>query len=202
MAWAASPIHKRPGRYQRVRRSTTTVKRLTSFPVAQLMDANRAETGRGRQSPHEKREGRAAEFPGCALGITKAAANSLRGSAEQGFSRDRRSRRVCPGSVGRRLRRIHITSMGCAEIDAWQSGARADHGMASIGATVRLARISRGPCGVVTRTADDATILLEQIGGFGLHLNVEGGVTGGLAHQKIQKVPLRHEGQELAVGGR
>ena len=50
--------------------------------------------------------------------------------------------------------------------------------------------------------ADYAAIFIEEIGGFGLHLDVECGVAAALLDEEIQEVPLGHEGDEFAVGGK
>ena len=47
--------------------------------------------------------------------------------------------------------------------------------------------------------AHDASVLLDQVGRFGIHAQVEGLVAPGLLGQEIEKVPLRHEGDEFAA---
>ena len=47
--------------------------------------------------------------------------------------------------------------------------------------------------------ADDAPVLLDQVGRLGLHAQVECFVALALLGQEIQEVPLRHQGDEFAV---
>jgi hypothetical protein len=48
--------------------------------------------------------------------------------------------------------------------------------------------------------AGNKTVLNEQIRCSGIHEQVEGGIAFGLLCEKVQKVPLRHEGDKFAVG--
>ena len=49
---------------------------------------------------------------------------------------------------------------------------------------------------------DYATVFFDEIRGFGLHLDVESGIAAALLDEEIQEVPLRHHGDEFAVGGK
>ena len=49
---------------------------------------------------------------------------------------------------------------------------------------------------------DYMTVFFDEIGGFGLHLDVESGIAAALLDEEIQEVPLRHHGDEFAVGGK
>ena len=48
--------------------------------------------------------------------------------------------------------------------------------------------------------ADDAAALLDQIGGVGLHAQIEGLVAFALAGKKIEEIPLRHQRDIFAAG--
>jgi hypothetical protein len=50
--------------------------------------------------------------------------------------------------------------------------------------------------------ADYASVFLDEIGGFGLHFDVETGIAAALLDKEIQEVPLRHQGDEFAVSGK
>src|SRR5438132_9393035 len=80
---------------------------------------------------------------------------------------------VCPGSVGRRLIRIHITSIGAPRL-----------------ITSRPAR---------SRTTECRPSAPIEIGHLRLHLQVECGITPGLLGDEVEEVPLGHESEETAV---
>ena len=47
--------------------------------------------------------------------------------------------------------------------------------------------------------ADDAPVLRDEVGGFGLHAQREAGISLGVQRQEIEEIPLRHEGDEPAA---
>ena len=67
--------------------------------------------------------------------------------------------------------------------------------------TTRAAWISTGPLGVLARTPSDAVVAFDEAGGLVLHEEVKGGEFGGVGGEEVEEVPLRHEGDELCVGG-
>src|SRR5947207_691864 len=107
--------------------------------------------------------------------------------------------KVCPGSVGRRLIRIHITSIGAPRwITSRPARSRTTEWRPSA-PIVSWARICSGPSGVFTCTPATPTFLLDEIGHPRLHLQVECGITPGLLSDEVEEVPLWHESEETAV---
>jgi hypothetical protein len=54
--------------------------------------------------------------------------------------------------------------------------------------------------GSFRRNSSDAPVLLDQFGRFCLHFDLKSRVTFALFNHEVQKVPLRHEREKLAVG--
>ena len=87
-----------------------------------------------------------------------------------------------------------------AVVVAHESGFLAHGRMASVAADHQVGA-DREPAVRRFRTqADDAAGLLDEVCRLGLHAQIERRVAPGLLGQEIEKVPLRHQGDEFAAG--
>src|SRR5580692_6508943 len=83
-----------------------------------------------------------------------------------------------------------------------ETGFRAQDGMTSVrgdgkaGANLDMATRSRG------EDSRDASLLREQILRFGLHQKMEIGKAFRFGGEEVEKIPLRHQGDEFAAGGK
>ena len=59
--------------------------------------------------------------------------------------------------------------------------------------------MSIGPSGVRARTPVMRPSLADQIDDLGVHPQIERRVAPAVLGEEIEKIPLRHEGEELAV---
>ena len=106
--------------------------------------------------------------------------------------------KVCAGSVGRRLIRIHITSIGAPRsITSRPARSRTTEWRPSA-PIVNGARISSAVRSLCAHSGHDA-VLFQEIGHLGLHLQVKRGVAACLLLNKVEEIPLRHQRQEAAV---
>src|SRR5438309_2997387 len=107
--------------------------------------------------------------------------------------------KVCPGSVGRRLIRIHITSIGAPRLITSRPARLRTTECRPSAPTVSWARICSAPSGVFTCNSRYSAFLLDEIGHLRLHLQVECGITPGLLGDEVEEVPLWHESEETTV---
>src|SRR5580693_5687349 len=71
--------------------------------------------------------------------------------------------------------------------------------MAAVGSYSKSSPNLHCACRSLGRYADDLSTLLDKFGRFGLHLYLESRVTFCLFDDELEKIPLRHECEKLAV---
>ena len=80
-----------------------------------------------------------------------------------------------------------------------QTRAFAHHRLAAVGADNQVSANFQLSCRRPGLGTDNAVSFFDQIGDFRLHFQIEGRIARGVFVDEIQKVPLRHEREELAV---
>ena len=71
--------------------------------------------------------------------------------------------------------------------------------MAPVAADHEVSADRKRPVRRLGDQADDAAVLLDEIGRFGLHAQVECRVTLAMLGEEVEEVPLRHQRDEFAV---
>src|SRR5438552_17655482 len=107
--------------------------------------------------------------------------------------------KVCPGSVGRRLIRIHITSIGAPRLITSRPARSRTTECRPSAPTVSWAANLQRPVRRFYLHSRHSTFLLDEIGHLRLHLQVECGITPGLLGDEVEEVPLWHESEETTV---
>ena len=87
-----------------------------------------------------------------------------------------------------------------AVVVALQSGFLAHGRMTSVAADHQVGADREPALRRFRAHADDAASLLDEVGRFGLHAQVERAVAPGLLGEEIEEVPLRHQRDEFAAG--
>src|SRR4029077_3872974 len=88
---------------------------------------------------------------------------------------------------------------GSAQINYLQTGALAHNGMPAVGSDGKSSANFLHPVWASCAHTNNSSILLDKVGGFGLHLDPKAGIASALLDNEVQKIPLRHERQKLAV---
>ena len=87
------------------------------------------------------------------------------------------------------------------EVDYLETGRVAYRGMAAVGAHYQVRPDLQQSLWSLRDHAGDPPVILDQAGYVGSHSELEGGIALRLFGQEVEKVPLRHEGNETAAGG-
>src|SRR5579863_9998497 len=90
---------------------------------------------------------------------------------------------------------------GCAKINHLKSRLLADDGMASVRSYGQMRPHFDGSARRLRTNPGDLPVFLNQVGDFGLHTDVEVGIGPALFGDKIQEIPLGHQGHEFAMRG-
>ncbi len=86
------------------------------------------------------------------------------------------------------------------QVERRQAGALAHGRMAAIRPDHQIGPHLDRPVGPVGAQPDDASVFLDQLGEFGFHQQLEARQPGTLFDEKVEKIPLRHQGDEFAAG--
>ena len=199
MACAASPMHSRPGRYQRLSRSTITVSNFTSSQVASAESRSRSNGATERDLVPERLE------PTCAEFVVRPLRNEERAlpvvapvdhheKASVVHSTERLRTVVWPfldpdpQDVHRRAQRLDL-----------ELRADADDGRAPVGADDEVGTDLAHVATLADLHAGDAIALDDEVDDLGLGDDVKRREGSSSLDEKIEEVPLRHEGHERTL---
>ena len=107
---------------------------------------------------------------------------------------------VSVSSVSLRGRRNQSTSIGAPKSSLFRPAFSRIVEWRPSAPTTRSARIVERAVRRVRTSPDDAAALLDQISRLRLHPQIEARVAPAVRGEKIEKIPLRHQRDELAVG--
>ena len=104
------------------------------------------------------------------------------------------------GTVAGMARESHPKHVdGRADIVDNEPGALAHDRVASVGPNDKIGGDRQWPLGGLHLQAGDAAGLFDHVGDLRLHAQAEASEAARVRRQKIEKVPLRHQGDELAM---
>src|SRR5262249_4429087 len=202
IACAASPMQRSPVRYQRSSLSTATVRSLIS---SQLLSASSrpANSGTSRvrfalKAASPTRRSSSSE----ALAMTNA--QPIVAAVEQDHDGAWREashgvRRVLAFLFDAKPQHVH----GGAKIAARQARARANGGVSAVAANHKIGTNFdlAGALRSLRAHAADAAVSSDEISGLGVHVQVKRGIRLCPTREKVQEIPLRHQGNELGFHG-
>ena len=88
----------------------------------------------------------------------------------------------------------------CTEIEDIETGPLAQRGMASVGGDDQIRLDPDLSAGSRRQQSGHDPALDRKIAGFGLHLQLESRKSLGMLGEKVEEIPLRHQGDETAMG--
>ncbi len=200
MAWAASPMHSSPGAYQRFKRSTATVSSFTSSHEA----ISRTRVRKlGVQRDNGQAEGLkpfAAQFIEAALGDDEGALPIIAAVDHDEEAAGLDTAEAVGAIVGAPGQTQPQYVHGRAAIFDLEAGKLAHRGVAAIGADHKIGAHLQIAFRGGRFQAHDSVAVLQKLVDLRLHAQMKGRIALARLGQKIEELPLRHEGEKFAVG--